>query len=194
MRPVLVSVAFAVIVPLVCRFALKPVRGIVDRIIGGQESKENEQEKGDSGTMARARAWAYSQEGAFIFQTAFLILLVVAADYAGTSVLLAAYLAGAVVSWWDGQKIEPEQRPRVVDPHITESPSSTGQQTPDGQSHGPNDSGFSADVASRDISTVQHMAVRVFDTYYAQALNRVLKPFFFVSNLAPKHDWNYIKL
>ncbi|KAI1363392.1 Sodium/hydrogen exchanger family-domain-containing protein [Xylaria arbuscula] len=180
-RPVLVSVAFAVIVPLVCRYALKPARGVVDRVAGSQGINDKEEKQGDASKRARVRAWAYSPEAAFIFQTAFLILLVVAADYAGTSVLLAAYLAGAVVSWWDGQKSEPEQQPHVVGSRPTETPSPTGQQMLEGREPDRNNGESPADIASRDTPTVEHMAARVFDRYYAQALNRVLKPFFFAS-------------
>lgn len=70
-------------------------------MIKGWDRKETGE---NASKKAKAMAWIRSQEAAFIAQTALLILLVVAADYAGASVLLAAYLAGVVVSWWDGRR------------------------------------------------------------------------------------------
>ena len=44
------------------------------------------------------------KRGNFVLQTGLLVGLVVAASYAGTSVLFAAFLAGAAVGWWDSRK------------------------------------------------------------------------------------------
>ncbi|KAI0503128.1 Sodium/hydrogen exchanger family-domain-containing protein [Xylaria bambusicola] len=182
LRPVLVSVAFAVVIPLACRYALKPARRIADCIATGQDSRGEEKEARDSDNKARLRAWVNSQEAAFVFQTAFLILLVVAADYAGTSVLLAAYLAGVVVSWWGGQRSRPNKTSPVVESHLRDtSPPSIEQQTEDIQEPVPNDGGSPIDEKSWEVPTVKLMALRVFDTYYAQVVAHVLKPFFFAS-------------
>ncbi|KAI0403286.1 Sodium/hydrogen exchanger [Xylaria palmicola] len=185
LRPVLVSVAFAVVVALACRYALKPGRRAFDSIVRRWESEGQRGGEGSTSRRAKVKAWISSPEAAFIVQTALLILLVVAADYAGASILLAAYLAGVVVSWWDGQRDGSEvplasqgeetsatQRSRSDDrqtQHSRRSESESG------------DPGPSPETIDVDIAPIQHTAQAVFDTYYAQAVNRMLKPFFFAS-------------
>ncbi|KAI0429989.1 Sodium/hydrogen exchanger family-domain-containing protein [Xylaria sp. FL1042] len=181
LRPVLVSVGFAVAVPLVCRYALKPMQGILDRIISSENKKGKEKEGNGASSKGRVRSWIRSREAVFVFQTAFLILLIVAADYAGTSVLLAAYLAGTVVSWWDGQwddAKEPSQPP-CVENDSRKTPLSAGRDT-QGQHESKSD-GSSSDTVDQGAVALRHTASGVFDTYYAQVVSRVLKPFFFAS-------------
>ncbi|KAI1273940.1 Sodium/hydrogen exchanger family-domain-containing protein [Xylaria sp. FL0933] len=187
LRPLLVSIGFAVAVPLVCRYALKPAQGIRDRIISGgnEKEKEKEDESAGKGVRVRVRSWICSQEAAFIFQTALLILLIVAADYAGTSVLLAAYLAGVVVRWWDGQWDDTRGRSQAlcVESDSREIPISTERQSQAQPLHGQraSNAGSSSETPKQEIIAVRHTGLEVFNTYYAQMVSRVLKPFFFAS-------------
>ncbi|KAI0969557.1 Sodium/hydrogen exchanger family-domain-containing protein [Xylaria arbuscula] len=180
LRPVLVSVAFAVVVPLACRYALKPAQGLLDRIMEGTDEKGKEKSKNSAANKTNIRDWVSSREAAFVFQTAFLILLIVAADYAGTSDLLAAYLAGVVTNWWGGQRNDAKESSRpCVEPDSDETPASTSQQSQD-QPESSGD-GSSSDKTHQESTVLGHIASEVFDTYYAQVVSRVLKPFFFAS-------------
>ncbi len=89
-RPVLVSLAFATIVPLVCVFVFRPMSKCLDL--------KRQDPRG---------AWLddilRTKEAAFAIPTLWLFGLVIAGTYAGTSSLLAAYISGATVSWWDSQ-------------------------------------------------------------------------------------------
>ncbi|KAI1427863.1 Sodium/hydrogen exchanger family-domain-containing protein [Xylaria sp. FL1777] len=180
LRPVLVSAAFAVAVPLVCRYVLKPAQGTLGRIIKGSDKKEKQNGERNASNKARVRAWVSSREAAFLIQTAFLILLIVAADYAGTSVLLAAYLAGVVVSWWHGEWNDSEESPQSP---CVDTPPFMGQETQevDGREPESTGGGSSSDKRDQETLTLQDSASGVFDTYFAQVVNRVLKPFFFAS-------------
>ncbi|KAI0858729.1 Sodium/hydrogen exchanger [Xylaria cubensis] len=187
LRPVLVSVAFAVAVPLVCRYVVRPGQRALDPIVQQWDSKEKEKKEGSGSKKTKVAVWIRSQEAAFIVQTALLILLVVAADYAGASILLAAYLAGVVVSWWDGQRdgfeaspSGPQQRP---DTHSAETstPAEQQAQDPGRQELKPTSDRSSSDANGQETPEPRRAASRVFDSYYAQAVTRVLKPFFFAS-------------
>ncbi|KAJ2996043.1 hypothetical protein NUW58_g1100 [Xylaria curta] len=179
LRPVLVSVAFAVAVLLACRCVLQPGQKALDSVMQRWNNKEKTSRK------ARAAFWIRSQEAGFLSQTALLILLVVAADYAGTSVLLAAYLAGVVVSWWDGQRDDPRvySQPQSIGTQHDETRVSSSQysQEPARREHVSTGDGASADTLDQETPTSRRMASRVFEEYYAQSVNRILKPFFFAS-------------
>ncbi|KAI0548026.1 Sodium/hydrogen exchanger [Xylaria curta] len=185
LRPVLVSVGFAVAVPLVCRYALWPGQKALDHIIQRWDSKEKEKKEGSASKKTKAAVWIRSQEAAFIVQTALLILLVVAADYAGASILLAAYLAGVVVSWWDGQRdgSEASSSESQQETHSTETSTSTEQQSQDLDRRELETAGESSPSGTIGQETPESRctASKVFDSYYAQAVNRALKPFFFAS-------------
>ena len=88
-RPIGVSIAFAVVVPLFCCFVVKPLAIKVHT----------------SGAKPLFPFMTSSQTG-FIVHTAVLIGFVVGSDYAGTSDLFAAYLAGACINWYDGEMLK----------------------------------------------------------------------------------------
>jgi len=128
-------------------------------------------------------------------QTALLILLIVAADYAGASILLAAYLAGVVVSWWDGDQTGPgahlQSRHPAEQSTITERQtqvSNTGTQAesessvPDPRESEERDDGSSSQTIDREPFETTHDAAEVFEKFYGQVVYRILKPFFFVSH------------
>lgn len=180
-RPVLVSVAFAVVVPLVCLYILKPGKAAFDRMSQKWDGKQQRGGEQDIKKKLKLMVWIRSQEAGFVAQTAFLILLIVAADYAGASILLAAYLAGAVMSWWGSQQgVSSGEAP--VEPRSTEPSVSVEQQNGAGEQEPRSAAGdLSVRMIDQGTDSPQHTTLIVFDTYYAQAVNRILKPFFFVS-------------
>lgn len=84
-RPLLVSVAFAVAAPLLCAFVALPVTSWLNR----------RREEKPTGYVNRVLDL---QETAFVFHTLILVGYVAGASYAGTSNLFAAYIAGASIS------------------------------------------------------------------------------------------------
>ena len=93
------------------------------------------------------------------FHTAILVGLITAATYAGTSNLFAAYLAGASISWWDN-----------------------GLSHPTIQEDRRNNSIDHADRCQPVPSTSSSASgIAVFERFFYQPLQRVLKPFFFAS-------------
>ncbi|KAI2780460.1 Sodium/hydrogen exchanger family-domain-containing protein [Daldinia loculata] len=204
LRPVLVSLAFAAAVPVVCRFVVRPFvvpvvrRGrIRGRIRGGNGDGDG---KTDGTGWCR---WGFLDEKqtAFVAQTVLLVALVVGASFTGASVLLAAYLAGIVVSWWDDalgsdDGLADEQRPRSH--HAV---SSREQQRTESQGEGSElsrmseeptvrvvDNSSDASITSQPSASRErqqqkpgHTALGVYETYYSQAVTRILKPFFFAS-------------
>ncbi|KAJ5646103.1 Sodium/hydrogen exchanger family-domain-containing protein [Penicillium lividum] len=82
-RPVFVSVGFAVGTLIVCTFVLGP---IIQKFLA---------------MAAKVPDFVMTMQFAFLSQTVLLVGIVAAASYAGTSSLFAAYLAGVIVSWFD---------------------------------------------------------------------------------------------
>ncbi|KIW09552.1 uncharacterized protein PV09_00425 [Verruconis gallopava] len=89
-RPVLVSIAFVVICPLLCWMIIKPVTLRVNAL----------RERNREGIINCLLA---CEAAAIFIHFAFLITLVTGATYAGTSNLFAAYLAGAIINWWHNE-------------------------------------------------------------------------------------------
>ena len=95
-RPIGVSLAFAVVVPFVCRFVIKPLAG-----------------KLQSSGAKPVRFLTSKSQMAISAHTAILIGFVVGSSYAGTSNLFAAYLAGACISWYDGEVVNTLHQPSI---------------------------------------------------------------------------------
>ena len=170
-RPLAVSVGLAIAVPLICRFIALPLTGLLN---GMRESSPG----GMLDTVCRGA------HTAFIIHTLILIGLVTGATYAGTSNLFAAYLAGASVSWWDsevphveaGKKI-PTQASAQQDASVT-APASTETSRQDNVAA--DSARAEATAAEGAHGPVASTGAAVFHTYYKTALQRILKPFFFV--------------
>ncbi|KAI0104513.1 Sodium/hydrogen exchanger family-domain-containing protein [Daldinia grandis] len=200
LRPVLVSLAFAAGVPVVCRFVVRPfVVSVVGRVRSGGEN-------GETDGMGWCR-WRFldSKQTAFVAQTALLVVLVVSASFAGASVLLAAYLAGIVVSWWHDTLGSDGGLANEQDPRSQHAGSSREQQRGESQGEGerereelpqmPEESTAQAVDNSSDTSITSqapaprerqqqkpgHTALGIYEVYYSQAVTRVLKPLFFAS-------------
>ena len=81
-RPVFVSIAFAVLIPLICLYVAKPI------ILGANDYLQR-------ADKASYRNVLCSSKASFVYQTGILLAMITGATYAGTSNLYAAYLAGA---------------------------------------------------------------------------------------------------
>lgn len=212
-RPIFVSIALALILPLACRFLVKPV---LNKYFNGHTK---------TWIGNRANKLVSNSSAYFLLSTPLLLGLVCAASYAGTSGLFAAYLAGACIAWLDDSiaqtnattpaDINGDKPPRVcasprgtakVDsPHssksnkgknsqgVTDSTSARHQHDDQITSAGstrlptppPEDN---ADDTERTLhaipsttSDVENRGLNMYDTYYGPAVERILKPFFFVS-------------
>lgn len=165
-RPILVSLAFAVLVPLACRFMLKPAMAILGRYKG--QHKES-----------KAVRISRTKQTVFVMQTVLLLALIVGASYAGASVLLAAYLAGIIGAWCDEKALkivsaaESAATPAEGGSDSTETISTNTEQREMGSSS--SDAGV--EISSK---TGRTPTSEMYELYYAQAVQRVLSPLFFV--------------
>lgn len=164
-RPLGVSLAFAICTPLACwcfgkYFARFQVKGVVERVLR-------------------------SEHAPFAWQTLLLLGMVAGAVYAGTSCLFTAYLAGAVVSWWDGvrQHAVEQVSASLEESNVNCTGSSMHSSRNDLQqtSQVPESSAPITPIPISKTSKSRTSGVEVYEKYYATALHRMLKPFFFVS-------------
>ncbi|KAI1141712.1 hypothetical protein F5Y05DRAFT_373537 [Hypoxylon sp. FL0543] len=195
LRPVLVSLAFAVGVPLACRFVLRPLLHVTG---GGRATCEKE----TKASWWRRGGFLDENKAGFVAQTALLLALVVGASFAGASVLLAAYLAGIVVAWWDDlQRYEMEKpgeqsldgsTPASELPRAEELAESSEESTIATRGPGISEGAAAADCPSttplpptRLESQLEQAPRRggsdIYEMYYSHAVGRILKPFFFAS-------------
>lgn len=163
-RPVMVSLAFAALMPVFGRFVVMPVTAKLNTFREAHPS-------GKVAQLLRLR------QTAFVIHTAFLLGLVVGATFAGTSSLLAAYIAGATISWWDSEV------PHVSDQVQSNSPGVENTEERN-QSSDNTATDQAAPAMSEQISLPLAMdggsGMEVYDHYYKTAVEHVLKPFFFV--------------
>ena len=181
-RPVLVSVAFAVIVPPTCLLLVKPLTLSLNRY------RETRQTAGVNTLLQKSQT-------VFVIHTLILIGLVTGATYAGTSNSFAAYIAGASISWWDSE---------VPHPTLTLKGPSKGQ-TNNKKSGSTADAASSAasaqfltagNVNASDLSGAgpQHMSgqspsknetetggAAIYERYYHSAVSKILQSLFFAS-------------
>ncbi|KAK6956595.1 hypothetical protein Daesc_001874 [Daldinia eschscholtzii] len=188
LRPVLVSLAFAGMVPVACRFVLRPV---VIPLVKKARTTGNRRE--ETGWWWCRWNLLDSKHTVFLAQTALLVALVVSASFAGASVLLAAYLAGIVVSWWQDSVSSDEDSTNERGSGIPQEGSSRGESpglsraseepTVRAAGNGSDTSATSQTPVSRESQQLksEHSALDIYETYYSQAVSRILKPFFFAS-------------
>ncbi|PSR77183.1 Sodium/hydrogen exchanger family-domain-containing protein [Coniella lustricola] len=153
-RPILVSVAFALVVPLACRFVLGPAMAGLQRVRTRYAGSNAEQA-------------SRTKESVFLAQTALLLALITAASYAGASVLLAAYLAGIAGAYWQ------DTATRCIKSSRGNANASPNQETVD------NGIGTGGENATLDMARTSPS--EMYQHCYAQSIERVLKPFFFAS-------------
>lgn len=194
-RPVFVSIAFAVVLPAICIWIVKPLAKLIYKSPITLKGFTLHRMLDAKGT-------------AFAVHTLVLVGLVTGASYAGTSNLFAAYLAGACVTWWDGlceqlstgsiakkslqdgkkvsaskENVASSRSDRQREPHQqnqnlkSESPPS--KEIP-AQSHG-NDQGGMSGLSRSDEHSRDSHGVQIFASYFSGPVERILKPFFFAS-------------
>ncbi|KAJ6126363.1 Na+/H+ antiporter, partial [Penicillium sp. IBT 18751x] len=164
-RPVFVSIGFAVGLFLLCAFFIKP---IFKRIISAKPQVPH---------IMR------SIQFVFLYHTVILVGLVAGATYAGTSSLFAAYLAGVIVTWIDGMikesKIPPGDAPSGTSP--TDFNSSNGE-TRDSSTRRRSGKSQISNASSTNAQRGETpTGEKVYETYYKQPVKRVLTPLFFAS-------------
>ncbi|KAJ5122365.1 Sodium/hydrogen exchanger family-domain-containing protein [Penicillium atrosanguineum] len=151
-RPVFVSIGFAVGLYLLCSFGVKPV---LNKVLA---------------MRFKTPSFVGTMQFAFLYQTLILVGLVAGATYAGTSSLFAAYLAGVIVSWIDGIVGDSKMPDHPTDP-LTSSSSSTRENSTHGHTERP------LNMAFKEAPTGE----RVYEKYYKQPVIRILIPLFFAS-------------
>ncbi|KPM34772.1 hypothetical protein AK830_g11802 [Neonectria ditissima] len=161
LRPLLVSVAFAVFAPLVCVFIAKPIT----KWLNAKRAKR------PSGYLERGLGRG---ETVFLIHTLILLGCITASSYAGTSNLFAAYIAGTSISWWDSDV------PHPVKDTVSVSP--PRQQVGGDAAKDPaaNDGNTTA-LARTPTTTPCFSGVEIYDKYYLEPVNRILRPLFFAS-------------
>jgi hypothetical protein len=163
-RPVFVSIGFAVGLLLLCAFFIKPM---FKKILFANHKVPN---------------FMRSMQFAFLYQTVFLVGLVAGATYAGTSSLFAAYLAGVIVTWFDGIITESKMP-------SGDTPSETPPTDSNSSHVGAQDNGTLRLNGQSKISNATSTSARgetptgekVYEKYYKQPVIRILTPLFFVS-------------
>lgn len=171
-RPLGVSVGLAVAVPLLCRFIALPLTCFLN----GMRTES------PGGVVDKICRGTYT---AFVVHTLIMFGLVTGATYAGTSNLFAAYLAGASVSWWDTEVPHIETVSRKTSSPVTQQDTSVTIE-PTVVSPAQDQASRSSEGTGTLTSPPFHGPVattgdEVFDRYYKTPLQRILKPFFFVS-------------
>ncbi|KAJ6788982.1 hypothetical protein PWT90_02578 [Aphanocladium album] len=154
-RPLMVSIAFAVCAPIICIFIIKPMTLWLN------------EKRRDSPTGCLNKLLTKTNT-AWIIHTLTLVGLIAGSTYAGTSNLFASYIAGACISWWDAGIPHPELETCVSEPVQVE--------------------GASRAEHNRTVEPKTHtteppnlLGIYVFNRYYKQPLDKVLRPFFFAS-------------
>ena len=164
-RPVFVSLGFAIGLLLLCAFCLEPVLKIAIQ------------------HRACLPDFAGSAEFAFLAQTCVLVGIVAGATYAGTSSLFAAYLAGVIVSWFDGLVAESKQH-TASEPSAAQGHSTSPQENdaPRTSSHDANELDGSDSRPTQQTESPQYITGEIiYERYYKEPINRILLPLFFVS-------------
>ncbi|KAF4451841.1 hypothetical protein F53441_5160 [Fusarium austroafricanum] len=142
-RPVMVSLGFAIVIPLLCRFIVLPV-------------------------TIRFNAFRRANPNSQISK-----VFLIGATFAGTSSLLAAYIAGATICWWDSEV-----------PHLEAGERHSNETDEAGETSVTEDMRTPGSVSEpRFLPKVMEggSGAEIFHQFYEPALKRILKPFFFAS-------------
>jgi hypothetical protein len=181
-RPVFVSVAFAVLVPAFCWAVVKP---ITKHVFAKTTTAKKEQ--------WRVSGWVCTPVSAVAAHTLVLLGLVTGSTYAGTSNLFAAYIAGAVISWWDTlvttilQERRSSRIPQKKACKAKKNHTSSGGLATTSDPTFSNGSTPATDAPATGLAISKtHDTLRgtvIYEHMYAPAMNSILKPFFFVSTM-----------
>ena len=184
-RPILVSIAFAVVVPVACLFVLKPCTLSLNKYREAHSS-------------ASLNELLRKSQTAFMFHTALLIALITGATYAGTSNLFAAYIAGATISWWDSEVPHPKTSliAEVASTHKKAEAAGNSSDAPSRAIAGPskgkdatapstpgnsNESSRLTRAADTFHGTDKLCGAAIYAEYYSEAVSKILQPLFFAS-------------
>jgi len=165
-RPVFVSLAFGVAVPIIGRFVVLPLRTrLGDAIpINNKAFTDNV---------------ATTQQQAFLAHTCILLAFTTAASYAGTSNLFSAYLAGASISWWDSTNSSYQSTSLRVPPaENSDSPLGAGPDVGREERQPQTQASVARDQTGDGTKT---SGKSIFEHYFSVVLEKILKPCFFVS-------------
>jgi hypothetical protein len=173
-RAVLVSFAFAVVVPVVCKLVVQPLTVMLNRY-----------------RKTHSNSWVSTvlplRQTAFVLHTTLLLALVTGSSYAGTSNLFAAYIAGAVISWWDSEVPHPAKEGGAGEKtKVNEKKNSTqpdrGAGTGSAETPIQAQEGEASVQAQETASTHEETSgTAIYERYYHQAVARILQPLFFAS-------------
>lgn len=166
-RPVLVSLAFALLVPVICYFVVRRLTVFLN----------SQREANPSGKLQSVLC---RRQTPLVIHTLLLVGLVTGASYAGTSNLFAAYIAGAVVSWWDSEVPHPtvQHQEQSGSDIVQKDKSERSGMTTETTSKTKGQPESSSEQASHVSSTT---GSAIYEYYYHQAVMRILQPFFFAS-------------
>lgn len=178
-RPIFVSLAFAILLPLLCRFVVLPITRLIVA-------------KRESNPKSLFSRLVQHQLTALSLHTGTLIATVAGATYAGSSGLLGAYIAGAMISWWDAEAPHPQIK-HQPNPQLGGAHASGHDERDVTAAVEMSDASNANSAATAGVSEEGHTPVcspsnagaHIFEKYYQPALQRVFKPLFFVRNPAP---------
>ncbi|KAJ9644938.1 uncharacterized protein PV06_08772 [Exophiala oligosperma] len=213
LRPIFVSLGFAILLPIFCKFVISPA------LKKWYESKSTFPRWWESATKRESIS--------FLFPAGVLVAFVSAASYAGTSALFASYLAGALLAWIDEQIVDGEstspsnsnQQQSTPAPETssdlvrsdegtstahsdTDIPRGTSSATqakesldnsdnqpssnarlptpPPEKDHTMSESAQPAECPEQSFPS-EGLSMRIYNQYYIQAVDRILKPLLFGS-------------
>ena len=167
-RPVFVSIGFAVGLLLACFFILRP---ILKKALAMRERMP-----GFMGTM----------QFAFLVHTCILVGIVAGATYAGTSSLFAAYLSGVIISWFDTMAAESKENTITGSAvSVSNRPQEMLGEHDIAQNTGNNNQPHSSSTTKERGTTPREAPTGelIYETYYKQPVTRILIPLFFVSSM-----------
>ncbi|KAJ3497580.1 hypothetical protein NLG97_g1791 [Lecanicillium saksenae] len=149
-RPLLVSLGFAIAAPLICIFIASPMTKWLN-------GRREENPQGNLNRIMQKKGTA------FVLHTLILIAYIASASYVGTSNLYAAYIAGASISWWDSSVdhtrsigVEESGARATIEVVTVVHPNRA------------------------DDSSIDTSGLGTYEGIYSVAVNRVLRPFFFL--------------
>ncbi len=188
-RPILVSVAFAIVVPLSCMLVVKPVTLWINV-------------HREANPVTSVNAILQKPQTAFTVHTMILIGLVTSGTYAGTSNLFAAYIAGATTSWWDSEVPHPKLKTAVassstakedsrhessvVTRHSLEIQPAVINPSPFHATRSEEQGNRAAPKAPTELVRIKKRGedtsgAAVYNRYYDAAVANIFRPFFFAS-------------
>ena len=168
-RPIPVSVAFAIAVLITSRYVAPPLRSWL----------ELKRLQDHHGPLVRVLAHVHT---ALLVHAGILLALIVAASYAGTSNLFAAYFVGTAISWWDESR-----KTSHIDKVTSDGQESKGNQatvTAEKKSEAATTANTSSNLTEQScgrltLTTGIARGEIIFQKFYSQPLRRILKPLLF---------------